>query len=167
MGTSSRQPNPMTISCRQWVLIFQPGPLWKVLMPTNYGAASRHQWVGVWITPGLLLNPSINRTRIRSICRELSQSSLKEVLLQRSPMFDCRWSWSSESGPVHLGRSGEGYDASTCGEKTFRIKQNLYFTNIHIYAHKSIHSPPLNYIRKVYKYNIYVYVYIRVYIVHH
>ena len=29
----------------------------------------------VWITPGLLLNPSINRTRIKSICRELSQSS--------------------------------------------------------------------------------------------
>ena len=53
--------------------------------------ADRHQWINewVWITPGLLLNSSIDRTRIKSICRELSQSSPFGMLLQRRPIFDC------------------------------------------------------------------------------
>ena len=120
MGTSSRQPNPMTMSCRRWVLIFQPGPLWKVLMPTNYGAASRHQWVGVWITPGLLLDPLISRTRVpHKIHLQRAESIISEggVITEMTHVwlvvswssesgsvhFYCRWSWSRESGTVHLG----------------------------------------------------------------
>ena len=39
-----------------------------VLMPTNYNAADRHQRL-VWISPGLVLNPSINRTRTESFAQ--------------------------------------------------------------------------------------------------
>ena len=62
----------------------------QVLMPMVH-EADRHQWINewVWITPGLLLNSSIHRTRIKSICREMSQSSPFGMLLQRSPIFDC------------------------------------------------------------------------------
>ena len=72
-------------------------------------SANLHQ-IGV-DTSSLVPNPPTNRIRDEydSICKELSQSSLKEVLLQRRPMYDCRPSWSNESGPVHLIRSRRGY----------------------------------------------------------
>ena len=98
----------------------------------------------VWITPGLLLNPSINRTRIRSICREPSQSSPREVLLQRSPMFDCRPSWSNESGPVHLSRSRRGYSCWTMRTSAHKGSWKLWvkfvFNNYMYYIYKVVIS---------------------------
>ena len=83
----------------------------------------------VGFSPGFLLNPSINRTRIRSICREPSQSSLKEVLLQRRPMYDCRPSWSNESGPVHLSRSRRGYSCWNMRTSAHKDSWKLYIQN--------------------------------------
>ena len=48
---------------------FSTRSTYKGVVPTNYDAADRHQWL-VWISPGLVLNPSINRTRTESICTE-------------------------------------------------------------------------------------------------
>ena len=72
----------------------------------------RHQWISV--DHSWLASKPINQQNPHKIHLQRAESIISVwVLLQRSPMFDCRPSWSNESGPVHLSRSKRGYSCWT------------------------------------------------------